>query len=610
MNLFNKYIQLWLCGLAILCSFIFASCNNIPVGNKFLSKPPTLNFTEDSVFSNKAAAKRLLVNLYATLPYPLSAYGQKNGAPVLSQQRSNGLHWNGILIALTDLAFTHYSPNAATFYYNGTFNANSSADQRIYSFYQGRQWLAFYEGWTLINNIDRVPNMSNAEKERWKAEAKTIMALHYVNMYRLIGGIVWVGKAYSGDSKVPEHPRLTAMASIDSICGLLDQAIPHLPGVVPQSQLGRMTKVGAEALKVRALLFAASPLFNSTEPYMQGEAAAKKLIWMGGYHPELWKRAKKAAKKTIQMIDTSSYYGMVEPAARDSAGYREAYRKGYYDRGSGETLISLRASFTGLHNSPVAAKFDKKRWAVMECPTENYTEMFPDKNGVPIKKSKLYNSKHPYWNRDPRLYETLVVNGDVWGNRPAQLWIGGRDRPSKVFGAATGGYLIRKYIISPKRRFYRTHTNQFSYIRVPEIYLSYAEALSKINDGPTPEAYKYVNMVRHRVGLGNIQKSMENPNSEKEFIHKVLKERAREFGYENLRWYDMVRWKRKDLFTKKLTGLNLFKNKDGSFNFQKYNVSKKFPRYWQTNFSPKWYLQPIPQKEINKNYGMIQNPGW
>lgn len=58
-------------------------------------------------------------------------------------------------------------------------------------------------------------------------------------------------------------------------------------------------------LKVRLLLFAASPLFNSSEPYMGGEAAAKKMVWYGEYHPELWKRAAAAAKNSFKQINNT-----------------------------------------------------------------------------------------------------------------------------------------------------------------------------------------------------------------------------------------------------------------------------------------------------------------
>ena len=33
-------------------------------------------------------------------------------------------------------------------------------------------------------------------------------------------------------------------------------------------------------------------------------------------------------------------------------------------------------------------------------------------------------------------------------------------------------------------------------------------------------------------------------------------------------------------------------------------------RFWTTHWDTKWYLSPIPLTEINKGYGMTQNPGW
>ena len=33
-------------------------------------------------------------------------------------------------------------------------------------------------------------------------------------------------------------------------------------------------------------------------------------------------------------------------------------------------------------------------------------------------------------------------------------------------------------------------------------------------------------------------------------------------------------------------------------------------RIWQDKFSPKWFLSAFPSDEINKGYGLVQNPGW
>jgi hypothetical protein len=47
-----------------------------------------------------------------------------------------------------------------------------------------------------------------------------------------------------------------------------------------------------------------------------------------------------------------------------------------------------------------------------------------------------------------------------------------------------------------------------------------------------------------------------------------------------------------------------------TFEYERFEISAP-TRYWWTNgFDPKWYLSPFPQTEVNKGYGLIQNPGW
>lgn len=67
-------------------------------------------------------------------------------------------------------------------------------------------------------------------------------------------------------------------------------------------------------------------------------------------------------------------------------------------------------------------------------------------------------------------------------------------------------------------------------------------------------------------------------------------------------------------FSTPLHGLHVYKNK----NDQSY-ICEEFPllgtegsRYWWEpgNYSRKWYLSAFPQNEVNKGYGLVQNPGW
>jgi hypothetical protein len=220
----------------------------------------------------------------------------------------------------------------------------------------------------------------------------------------------------------------------------------------------------------------------------------------------------------------------------------------------------------------------------------------------PTEGNKTYEeiANEPYEDRDPRLYETVVVNGDRYQERTAELWIGGRERLTQQANKSGTGYIGRKFVLDITSA--QGVPKQWPYLRLPEIYLSYAEALNEINGGPTPEAYEYVNKVRNRVDLGNLPTGL----TQEEFREAVLRERALEFGYEEVRWYDVIRWKKEEVFKKTLHGMDITRNDDGSFNYDRWELPT---RQWANDFSPKWYLSPFSRSEMLKGY-LIQNPGW
>ena len=77
------------------------------------------------------------------------------------------------------------------------------------------------------------------------------------------------------------------------------------------------------------------------------------------------------------------------------------------------------------------------------------------------------------------------------------------------------------------------------------------EVLNEVNKRPNDEAYKLVNDVRKRVGLSELPKNMNYD----EFLEAVLRERALELGFEEVRWFDLVRRGRENDFRKQLYGL-------------------------------------------------------
>ena len=73
----------------------------------------------------------------------------------------------------------------------------------------------------------------------------------------------------------------------------------------------------------------------------------------------------------------------------------------------------------------------------------------------------------------------------------------------------------------------------------------------------------------------------------------------------------MVRWGLTEAFTTPLKGLTSFGDSNNAATVFTFKEKDAYPpRKWYTDWDTKWYLAPIPAIEINKGYGMTQNPGW
>ena len=127
--------------------------------------------------------------------------------------------------------------------------------------------------WQLIENIDRVPDMSGDEKSRLRGEAFTMMASRYFDAFRNFGGLCLVKKAFPVGEGFTDG-RSTAKQTVEFIDSLIQCAINE-PGYiwnVPDADVGqwsgRLTRASARALRAKVWMFAASPLFNSPEPYL------------------------------------------------------------------------------------------------------------------------------------------------------------------------------------------------------------------------------------------------------------------------------------------------------------------------------------------------------
>ncbi|TKG95493.1 RagB/SusD family nutrient uptake outer membrane protein [Puteibacter caeruleilacunae] len=584
----------------ILATVFMVSCEELELGDAALEQPPTISVNKDTVFSKLDYAERFLFGAYNTLPYGLntnwSAKGDKLGMDILE--------------GLSDLCHSYLAWGGVNqLYYNGQYAAGTenSSSKTKYHFTKEGSWNGIRKGWIFIENASKIPDGEASYIKQLVAEAKMIIALHYTDMFRHYGGLPWVDHAYD-PSETTELARSTAKETVDNIVALIDEATVDLPWNIEDLSNwdGRFTKAAAMGLKARLLLFAASPLFNDDQPYLDGTAAQEKLVWFGAKDASLWNEAATAAEALITEVESKGGYGLV-----NSGNPRQDFQDAYYKRGNGELLISTRVRYQSPSWWSGSYYFYQSAGNYgTSCPTQEYIDMFEMADGKDINDPDSgYDVQDPYANRDPRLYETVMVNGDTYQGRTVELWIGGRERKNTNWKGIKTGYGLRKFLLERNNSTSVNSVVQWPYLRLAEIYLSAAEALNEANAGPTAKAYEYVNKIRSRVGLGNLKPGL----SQVEFREAVLEERAKEFGWEEVRWFDLVRWKREADFTKTLHGTNITKKNGGqpavpaNLNYSLFELPE---RYWKKNWSPKWFLSAFPPDEVNKGYGLVQNPGW
>lgn len=578
--------------LAALSFAAIVSCSEISFGDSFLGdQPESSGATTEQMFSSPTEAEKVLNRAYLALPY---------GIPT---SINNKLGVN-ILESLTDLSQSfrdNISDGPMKYYYNGALSANSINGSAAYCFGSETDWTAIRYAWLFIENADRVPGYDNAEKQRRIAEAKVIIALSYFEMLRYVGGVTWLDHAVDVNEPM-NFPRISFAQTVENIVALLDEAIPALVWKEDEIQDGRMTRAGAMALKFKVLQWAASPAFNSDRLW---HPEADEYTCYGNYSAERWTAARNAAKAFFDEVASRGEYALIQPEEATHEARRLAYRKAYYDRGGSEILISCRHGFQATTHS---SYIDQRYYS---GPTLNYVDMFPWEDGTdfPADFDWKHPSRQPFFNydgsnmvptRDPRLYENVACPGDIYCDGTAAPVYS--NHPSFKDGS---GFLVMKFVLQEAKD-RNNRPVQWPYLRLAEIMLDYAEVINETDGRPDDTAYRMVNDVRARVGLGPLPAGL----GKDAFREAVLREKALELGFEEVRWFDLVRHDRQNDFTKTLYGLRSKGNdlnNPTEFTFEKITLSG---RYWQSNWDTRWYLAPIPQNEINKDYGMTQNPGW
>ena len=555
---------------------LLSSCNPI------LDREMILTMTEKQALESYDVAQKRVNGLYTYLPNGFSPVG------------------GAMMAAASDEAEYSVASSSVHMFNNGSWNPLNNPDNVWTYYYQGiRQATLFLETADQIN-MERYKldpqnqadyEMRMANIERWKYEARFLRAYFYSELVKRYGGVPLANELMDMDTDYRNIPRNTLQECIDFIVDECGQVAPHLPAVYQASDMGRVTRGAALALKSRVLLYAASELFNN--PVWAQGYERKDLISLSGTDRQTrWENAAKAAGEVLWGADVA------EAGYKLSGNYQSLFRSF-----SDNEIVLVRRN--GYDNS-----FEKSNYPIGAdqatggtAPSGNLVDAYETTGGRTFTWKDPSMAARPYENRDPRFAATIMPNNSTFQGRPVECWEGGADGPDKNNASRTGYYLL-KYV-DPELKLLQGQSAIHSWIiiRLGEIYLNYAEAMNEAY-GPDAKgiygksAREAVNEVRGRVGMPDVV-----TDSKEEMREKIRHERRVELAFEDHRFWDVRRWMTApDDLNAPLKGVKVTRLSYNSFEYQSVEVESR-------SFKRATYFYPIPQNELNIT-GWPQNPLW
>ena len=265
--------------LAVSALLSFSSCSD------FLDKKPLDSLTEDAVFNDDA-----LLTAYVTACY--------NAYP-------NGFD-EAMSSSATDESYTRHGDGSSNIVARGEMNPDNVENFDSGRFSNFNYWNTAYEYLRNINSFFakyEEAQVTEELKSRLYGEMKFIRAFVYSNLIWRFGGVPIITKAYTLEDTDYSITRNTYEECVDFILKDLDEAIEHLPAKMEGENKGRASADACKALKSRLLLYAASPLVNTSNDLKKWELArdaAKAVIaWLRIIELFSWKTMTKLFSDVI-----------------------------------------------------------------------------------------------------------------------------------------------------------------------------------------------------------------------------------------------------------------------------------------------------------------------
>jgi starch-binding outer membrane protein, SusD/RagB family len=414
-------------------------------------------------------------------------------------------------------------------------------------------WASAYDAINRANSVlDHVPSidMDTALKSRILAEAKFLRATHYFNLVRMYGNV---------PLKVHETVGLDslniAQAAPQAVYAQIEQDLKDAIAVLPSAKaytgadVGRASKGAAKTLLAKVYLQRAGTGVSAAaaQDWANALAMAKQVQSDGDYSLVAdYKSLFDFIGGTVNERNTEVIFDIEDLRAPGLGGRISSHMA------PNATAPYLGAATNGSFEAEsiwfASFRADDKR-------RDGTFVLSWNKNGTIVNYAPNNAASSPYASETPfpRKFLDPLMTGT---------------------GAEKPNYIILRYA---------------------EVLLMIAEASNEVNGGPTAESYTAVNAIRTRAGIPAMTPGL----SHDLFRDSVFNERRWELSLEGPNGiFDSQRnwpWAKARI--------------EASMKFARSN-SSKFPKANNTPINDKYKLMPIPQRALDLNPLLKQNPGW
>lgn len=533
--------------MGIVSTSLLTSCNVLDV-------EPQDSYTEDVIFQDEK-----LTEAYVTMNYTRPRNGwSRNSLRFCSDEAMENFNWSSCW----------------------TINTGGMTPDQLGPLDIWATYYSYIKNCNIFfSNLDNLNSISQDKRDILIGEATFFRAYYYMELVNNYGGVPLITRLFELDDPEMMVERNSYEECVDFIVSEFSKAAELLPERFSGADFGRVTKGAALAMKGRMLLYAASPLWNPNDDTKKWEAAAD--------------AAKAVIDLGIYSLD-SDYKGLFLNPESPEIIFQRLYNSEfgeYYD----------------WYNSP-------NGWGGYSCTCvlQEMVDSYEMEDGS-MPDPSIYSTatSDPWAGRDPRLYASVVCDGQKFREREVEFWVsadgnsGGQDSEygRDAWNYAKTHYTIRKFMDESLTNSWSDKGSQpWIYCRLAEVYLNYAEALFHLGD--EENARKYVNAVRLRARGGKENILPDITASGDELLAKIQHERKVELAFEEHRFYDVRRWKIGETTDSgEFHGIRITLNQDGTKRYEIFKVQDRL-------FKQADYLLPIPNYERRKNDLLVQNPGY